>query len=366
MIPFNDLKAVFGPYMESLAGVSRSTIESGWFVLGPHVDSFQKNFAQYIGTTDCFGVGNGTDALEIALRAVGVGAGDEVITVANAGGYTTSACISIGAIPVYCDIETSLLIDIDKIPELLSSSTKAIVVTHLYGQAVNVECVRKMVKDIPIVEDCAEAHGASLQGRKVGSLGDVGTFSFYPTKNLGALGDGGAITTSQDHYAENIRLLRQYGWASKYNSSIAYGRNSRLDELQAAFLNIMLENLEVLNKQRMEIFQQYASAAPEMFSHFHMGEGYVAHLAVAHTAHRDEFRELCTQAGIATDIHFPLLDCQQDSMTNIAYRRGGLSVSEKSVHNIVSLPCYPHMPQAHVDVVVETLRSWVESGKNLQ
>ncbi len=364
MIPFNDLKAVFGPYQDELTSTAQSIIASGWFVLGPHVEMFEKNFAEYIGTSKCFGVANGTDALEIALRSVGVASGDEVITVANAGGYTTSACNSIGAVPVYCDVDDALLGDVNKVSELLSPSTKAIVVTHLYGQALDVSSFRSVVQGIPIIEDCAEAHGASIDGQRVGSLGDVGVFSFYPTKNLGALGDGGAITTSHEKYSENIQLLRQYGWKSKYDSRIAFGRNSRLDEIQAAFLNVMLKNLELLNKKRIEIVNQYVSVAPEMFEHLHTGERYVGHLAVAKTARRDEFRTLCANSDVATDIHFPILDCNQESMKDVLFRQGDLSLSEKSIGEIVSLPCYPDMPRDHVDKVVHMLKVWNESGKN--
>lgn len=361
MIKFNDLNQAFLPYQEELKKIACDVIDSGWYVLGPNVKNFESEFARYIGAQFCYGVGNGTDALEIALRAVGVGTGDEVLTVANAGGYTTTALNSIGAIPVYYDVNENLIGDSNSMAKGLTKKTKAIVITHLYGQAVGVESFKKLAPGIAIVEDCAEAHGAKINGKTVGSLGDISAFSFYPTKNLGALGDGGAVLTSDPQISEKISLLRQYGWSSKYNSSIPYGRNTRLDEMQAAFLLFMLQNIETTNKQRVEIINQYKQAAPEMFSHLFNDEGYVGHLAIAQTEKRDEFRKFAESKGVATDIHFPILDNEQVSMQHIEHRTLNLDNSQIAITKIVSLPCYPNMPQEDIQLVVDCLFEFNES-----
>lgn len=358
MIPFNDLKAVFSGFEPQLKAVANKVIESGYFVLGPNVKNFETKFANYIGANHCVGVGNGTDALEIGLRSVGVGAGSEVITVANAGGYTTSALINIGAKPLFVDVDENMLISLDSIKANITKNTKCIVATHLYGQAVDIKKLRNISGDIPIVEDCAEAHGARFGDDIVGSLGDVSCFSFYPTKNLGALGDGGAVLCNRDDIFENISLLRQYGWDSKYHSSIPYGRNSRLDELQAGFLLLLLEHIDEMNSKRKAILEAYCNSTPRFFTHMFRDERNVGHLAVAQVELRDGFRDLAKECGVSTDIHFPVLDCNQKSLENIEFEISDLSNSRKFVKNIVSVPCYPGMTSEQIDTVCALLSDW--------
>ena len=356
MIKFNDLKIAFSSYEEELKHIASEVIASGWFISGPRLKECEARFSNYLGAKHCVGVGNGTDALEIALRAVGVGKDDEVLNVANAGGYTTSACLSIGAVPVYYDIDENLLGDPNSMASAITSKTKAIVVTHLYGQAADVEAFRKLAGDIPIVEDCAEAHGAKINGKFVGSIGDIAAFSFYPTKNLGALGYGGAIVTNSDETYAQIKLLHQYGWESKYRSSIPYGRNSRLDEIQAAFLSFLLTKLPEMNEKRVAIAEKYKEAAPSLFTHLKSGENYVGHLAIAKTNNREKFRVFFDEKEIATDIHFPVLDCDQKSVKSVEHRSLDLKISRDSVEKIVSLPCYPNMRD--VEKVCDALREW--------
>ncbi len=358
MIPFNDLKAAFGKYEAELKNVANKIIESGYFVLGPNVKAFEKEFASYIGAEHCFGVGNGTDAIEIGLRAIGVTEKSEVITVANAGGYTTSACLSIGATPVYVDIDDNLIISAEAVKNAITTETSAIVVTHLYGQAVDVDVIRQIAGDVPILEDCAEAHGAKINNKMVGSLGDISTFSYYPTKNLGALGDGGAVLCNDTKIAEQVTLLRQYGWSVKYHNAIPYGRNSRLDEIQAAFLRVMLTHIDELNDERKNILKAYCTAAPKLFEHIFSDERNVAHLAIATVQDREGFRQYATECGVATDIHFPVLDSDQESLANINFKKDELTNSRKFVEKIVSVPCYPGMSSDQIDTVCSLLSDW--------
>lgn len=358
MIAFNDLNRSLAPYKSELISCAEKVIESGWFVLGENVGQFEQEFAQYIGVDKCLGVANGTDGLEIALRAVGVEQNDEVITVANAGFYSTTACNQIGAVPIYVDIDEHLLISATEVSAKITPKTRAIVVTHLYGQAVDINLIRDFTRDIPIVEDCSQAHGATINSQKVGSQGDISVFSFYPTKNLGALGDGGAICTSNDDIATQVSMYRQYGWSNKYESVRPYGKNSRLDELQASFLKLMLKHLDENNENRQQIVNQYTKSAPSFFQHLHTGSRNVAHIACAMVPQRDEFRTFCKNNRISTEIHFPILDSEQIAMKNINFRAEGLYKSIDAQSRIISLPCYPHMKQRDIDTVSLVLSKW--------
>ena len=218
MIPINDLSRSFDNQQELLESIQRVVLSGQW-IQGPEHNAFEKELADFIGTKHALGVANGTDALEIALRAAGCSPGAKVITVANAGGYTTVAARAIGCEIIYCDIDSErLVIDPESLQDLISEEIRVVVVTHLYGNVAPVGAIVEMCKSfgITVIEDCAQAIGASDAGKRVGSVGDIGTFSFFPTKNLGAIGDGGALTTNNPIYAENIRRLRQYGWADKY------------------------------------------------------------------------------------------------------------------------------------------------------
>jgi len=345
-------------FRDEINSVLKNVLDSGYYLLGNHVKSFEDEFAEYCGTKHCVSVGNGTDALEIGLRSLGVSRGDEVITVANAGAYSTTACNLIGAIPVYVDVNaSSLLLNLDVVVDAISSKTVCVVVTHLYGQAVNVLALRSLLdesgfKKILILEDCAQAHGATVSGRKVGSMGDVATFSFYPTKNLGALGDGGAIVTQDVSIADRCLQLRQYGWVSKYDCAVPYGRNSRLDEMQAAILRVKLRHLDELNQKRAQ--------ASEFLYHACKGyvdvitkpsEGNVSHLFVVRHKNRDAIRSELASKGIATDIHYPILDVDQRSMQSIPFRMGDLKHSKEAARTIFSLPCYAGIERQELEYI---------------
>jgi dTDP-4-amino-4,6-dideoxygalactose transaminase len=360
-VPLNDLRRQSLEHAEELEAAIRRVLDSGWYILGREHDAFERDFAAYCQCREAVAVGNGTDALEIALRGLGCGPGDEVITAANAGGYTTAACLLVGATPVYADVDPHrLTLSPDSVASALRPRTKAVVVTHLYGMLGDVPGVRAAIagQRVWIVEDCAQAHGGVRDGKRAGSLGDVATFSFYPTKNLGAIGDGGAIVTDDTELAQRLRQLRQYGWSSKYRSTLAGGRNSRLDEMQAAILRVKLPYLDGWNERRRQIAARYGEAVSGTSAtlvHTPAGD-YVAHLCVLRHPERDRLLRVLEEHGVGAAIHYPLLDTQQPSMANAAWRAVVLRHSEAAQREIVTLPCFAEMTDGEVDYVCETLR----------
>lgn len=336
----------------------KNVLESGIYILGNNVTTFEEEFAAYCNAKYCYTVGNGTDALEIALRALDIGESDEVITVANAGGYSTTACNLVGATPVYIDVdENRLLLNVDQIPSAVSPKTKCVIATHLYGQTVDIKKLRAALDDVghaevKILEDCAQAHGATSHGEKVGALGDIATFSFYPTKNLGALGDGGAITTSCDNLAERCKSLRQYGWTSKYCSTVPDGQNSRLDEIHAAILRVKLKQLDAYNQKRQEICTHLHESCQGIVDVVTTPcDDHVSHLFVVRHKNREKICKTLNANGIATDIHYPILDLDQLSMKNKSYRSLELNHSNQATQEIFSLPCYTGITSAELDYI---------------
>ncbi len=334
-------------------------VDGKQLVLGPMVAQFEESFAAYIGSEHCVSVASGTDAIEIALRALGC-EGREVLVVANAGGYGTISCLAIGATPVYCDIDpVTLLVSINSITAHVSSETAAIVVTHLFGLAIDCSLLdaavkAKLGKSIPIVEDCAQSHGAKIGKLRTGAQATIGCFSFYPTKNLGALGDGGAIVTSDAALAEHVRNLRQYGWTKRYLQERPGGRNSRLDELQAGFLALFLPQLDERNAKRRAILKQYvASGATAIHAGYINSEQCVVHLAVCTVNNRDKFVENLTSEGISTGVHYPYLDTDFPTTKHLSPMSLPVSVGAKN--RIVTLPCFPEMTQSEIDLVCKVI-----------
>ena len=358
----NDLKRHNGPLKAELEKATNRVIESGWYILGPEVESFEREFANYCGVDRCVTVANGTDALELALRTLGVAAGDEIITVANAGMYSTTAILATGAQPVFADIDpASLTMSTTSFENAISKNTKAVIITHLYGQMADMPSLLAAAHrvQIPIIEDCAQAHGAKLAGKRAGSWGELGCFSFYPTKNLGALGDGGAVVTSNDLLADRLKQLRQYGWESKYRSIIAGGCNSRLDEIQAAILRVKLPQLDFWNQRRREIAKAYATGIRNPYIHHTVSfdESYVAHLYVLRTDKRESLRRHLKENGIATDIHYPLPDYQQPFLKS-RYEGIDLPNTETAAATVMTLPCFPEMTATEVKHIISTIDNW--------
>ncbi|MFN0029668.1 MAG: DegT/DnrJ/EryC1/StrS family aminotransferase [Acidimicrobiales bacterium] len=337
-----------------------SVLDGNALVMGPAHHAFEEAFALYCGTSFALGVGNGTDALEIALRAVGVGPGVDVVTVANAGGYTANATQAIGARPVFVDVEPNTLqMDVEQLQTALSGTTAAVVLTHLYGQMGDVEAIRSACDEagVPLVEDCAQAHGASRSGRRAGSFGTAATFSFYPTKNLGAIGDGGMVVCDDPDIAARVRQLRQYGWGRRYSVEVPHGRNSRLDELQAAVLLRKLAYLDGWNERRRSVLGRYQSAgARELRFLGSLGQDNVAHLAVAWCdGDRDGIAEGLNAAGVGTAVHYPIPDHHQRPLVGTNSSPISLPVTERAVQHILTFPCFPEILDSEVDYVCDQL-----------
>ncbi len=362
MLKINDLARHHAPLAHELAARAQTVLSSGWFVLGPEVSAFEEAFSQYCGVERAIGVGNGTDALELALRACDVGPGDKVVNVANAGMYTTAAILSVGATPVFVDVrDDDLSMDMSLLGGAVTDATRAIVVTHLHGHMADIDAALAIAAErgIPVIEDCAQAHGARHRGKLAGSFGAVGCFSFYPTKNLGALGDGGAVVTSDPERAERLRALRQYGWSSKYAVTVPHGRNSRLDELQAALLSVKLPHLDTWNARRVSIAQRYSrelSNPALRIPRIEAGSD-VAHLYVVRCAARDDLRAHLAREHIATDVHYPTPDHRQSILSD-GFAATGLPVTERACTQVLTLPCFPEMTDAEVAQVIEYCNRW--------
>ena len=359
-VPLNDLKRVQAPHAKALRDAHDRVVASGGFILGSEVRAFEQAFAAYCGAGDCVGVANGSDALEIALRAIGVGPGDAVATVANAAMYATLAIRAIGATPVFVDVDDrTLTMSPSAFADACNGSLRAVVVTHLYGRLADLQPILATAEraNVAVLEDCAQAHGAERDGTRAGAFGLAACFSFYPTKNLGALGDGGAIVTRDPSVAERARTLRQYGWTSKYRVAVPGGRNSRLDEIQAAYLLAKLPALDHENARRREIHNTYAEAVRH--AQIRMpppaAADHVAHLAVVRSAQRDALRAHLASRGVATDIHYPIADHRQPVLEG---RREALPVTERACDEVLSLPCFPAMTDGEIGRVVEACNDW--------
>lgn len=363
IIAINDLGRHTQPLQSKLSAAVARVIESGWFVLGPEVTAFEQEFAHYCGTSHCVSLANGTDALEMALRSLDICEGKTVLTVANAGMYSSVAILATGATPVYVDVSThTLLMDVAELTRLLElHRVDVIVVTHLYGLLANIEDIVRLaqLRGIPVVEDCAQAHGASRLGKKAGAFGDIACFSFYPTKNLGALGDGGAITTSRKDLADRIKQLRQYGWGSKYHATLAGGRNSRLDEMQAAILRVKLPLLDQWNDRRRHIAARYSNGItnPKVIAQKIHGAEYVAHLYVIRSTERDSLKQYLAKMGIPSDVHYPVPDYAQAAYRHL-FGDMCLAVTERVCAEVLTLPCFPELIDEEIDTIIACINSW--------
>lgn len=360
-IPVNRLPVPSG----GVRGAVDRVLASGWYILGPELAAFEREFAAFCGASDCVGVASGTDALELAMRALGVRPGDDVVVAPNAGGYSSTAAWAIGASPRYADVDPdSHCVTGEAVERAVTPRTAAIVVTHLYGQiAPDIERIVRWAsyRSIPVIEDCAQAAGATLGGRSAGSFADAGAYSFYPTKNLGALGDAGAVVTSRADVAAGVRARRQYGWSTRYRMETPGGRNSRMDEIQAAVLRAQLPDLRTRNERRRAILRRLAASMPPSLGRFsrRLDQAHVAHLAVAVLAvDRDRFRSFMEGRGIATDVHYPLLDFDQPVAATHGVADVDLqdcSVARDLSHRCVTLPCFPDMTDDEVDRICRAL-----------
>ncbi len=357
VIPMNDLSRGIRRDRDELANRIDAVLDSGYVVMGPQHSAFQIALADYLGVEHAFGVASGTDALELSLRAAMPEGKSLVVTVANAGGYTSVAARRAGFDLLFADVDpTTLCMTLDTLVPVLTAEVGIVVVTHLYGLLSNITELVEYChnRGIRVVEDCAQAIGARLEDRSAGSFGDVAAISFYPTKNLGALGDGGAVVTSDAVIAEAVASLRQYGWTSKYKIDRPGGTNSRLDELQAAILLTRLPLLDGFNERRRAIIGRYREAAAGSAITVLPASGthHVGHLAVALTDRREEVRTALADAGVQTDVHFPIPDYAQPGLLANATL---LPTTERLSAEVFSLPCFPELSDEEVQHVCDAI-----------
>jgi len=361
-IPFLDLKLQHDAVAGKLQAASTRVMNSGWYILGPELEIFEKAFAEYIGTKYCIGVGNGLEALALILKGLGICTGDEVIVSAHTAIATWLAITQVGATPVPIVPGAYYNLDAGLVKKAVTQRTKAILAVHLYGHPVDMDELQSIVqgKNIHIIEDVAQAHGALYKGKKTGGMGIAGGFSFYPTKNLGALGDGGAVTTNDDALAQKIRKLRNYGSDKKYQHDIQ-GINSRLDELQAAYLSVKLPMLDKWNKDRKDIAALYKKQLRDC-SHITLPEtapwaDAVWHQFVIRCKQRDSLQAHLAKDGIQTLIHYPVANHLQGAYKG-QYDSKSYTSYELLTKEVLSLPIYPGLDTADVEYICDSIKAW--------
>lgn len=366
-IPFLDMKAPYLELKNELDMTYQRVMESGWYVLGKEVEAFEQEFAQYCDVKHCIGVGNGLDALFLILKAWGIGEGDEVIVPTNTYIATWLAVTYTGAkvVPVEPD-ERTYNIDPNKIEVAITEKTKAIIAVHLYGQPADMPTINEIGKryHIKVLEDAAQAHGATCYGKRVGGLGDAAGISMYPGKNLGAFGDAGVVTTNDDETADAVRVLRNYGSRVKYHNEVV-GHNSRLDELQAALLRVKLRHLDEWNRRRMEVAQRYLYELGDckeiLLPYVPEWAEPVWHLFVIRSQKRDELQEKLTQHGIGSLIHYPIPPHLSGAYKEYGWAKGYYPIAEQMANEVLSLPVGPHMKD-QVKHVIEKIVYSVGEG----
>lgn len=364
-VPFLDLKATYIELKEELDAAYRRVMESGWYILGGEVEAFETEFAAYCETSQCVGIANGLDALHLIVRGYGIGPGDEVIVPSNTYIASWLAVTHAGATPVPVEPdERTYNMDPALIEQAITPRTKAIMVVHLYGQTADMDPINMIAKKhgLKVIEDCAQAHGARYKGRRAGRLGDAAGFSFYPGKNLGAMGDGGAVTTNDAKLAGRIRVLRNYGSQVKYHNEVV-GFNSRLDELQAALLRVKLARLDEWNERRRVVAGRYllklAGQDDLMLPHVPAWAEPVWHLFVVRHAKRDLLQDSLTQASIGTMVHYPIPPHLQSAYAALGYRLGSFRISERIHDEVLSLPMGPAVTSGNTEQVIRSAMSSV-------
>lgn len=363
-IPAFDLSRQYQAIGAELDSAIAAVLAKGSFILGEQVAEFEKEFAAYCGTEYAIGVGSGTEALHLALLALGVGAGDEVITVPHTAVATVAAIELAGARPVLVDVDPgTMTMDVGQVEALITPRTKAIIPVHIYGHPARVTelCALANRHNLFLIEDCAQAHGARYDGRGVGTVGHVGCFSFYPTKNLGAYGDGGAVVCNDPYLAKRLRLLREYGWQDRYVSAIRGGTNSRLDELQAAILRVKLRHLAEWTEARRARAEHYTTllAAADVVAPVELPNAYhVYHLYVIRSRQRDALRAYLKEAGVGTGIHYPVPVHLQPGYANLGHGAGSFSVTEQLSSEILSLPMFPELAMDEVEYTARLIAAF--------
>jgi dTDP-4-amino-4,6-dideoxygalactose transaminase len=356
-VPFNVLAPGVQSIRAELDQAIARVLDSGWFLMGPELEAFEREFADYHGNGSvAVGLSSGTDALRIGLEALGVEPDDEVLITANAGVPPVAAVVAAGARPVFCEVDPHThTLDPHEIERRVTPRTRAIVAVHLYGQAADMPAINASARrsGLKVLEDCAQAHGARFDAKLVGTWGDAAAFSFYPTKNLGALGDAGALLTRDAEVAERARLLRMYGWKRKYVSEVQ-STVSRLDEIQAAMLRVKLRHLDAWNATRIRLAERYLEELPAWL--VAPPRGGVFHLFVVQTHERDALKDHLADRGVATDVHYPLPAHQQAPY--LEYAAAPLPTTERLAREVLSLPMYPELSDDSVDYVLKVLGAY--------
>lgn len=361
-INFNKLKRGYEKYKDEYDKAAINVLESGWYILGENVEKFESNFSQFIGSKYCVGVNSGLDALILAVRALNIGYGDEVIVPANTYIATVLGITENRATPVFVEPDEYYNLDADKIEGKITNKTKAIMVVHLYGQVANMKKIQDIAAkyNLYLLEDCAQSHGAKFEGKTTGTFGDIGCFSFYPTKNLGAFGDGGAIVTNNEKIADKIRTLRNYGSRRKYYNEIE-GVNSRLDEMQAALLNVKLSHYRELRSEREKIAQKYLNEIRNpkiILPKIRKGAEHVWHLFVVQTENRDKLQNYLNENGIGTQIHYPIPPHLSEAYRYLGYKKGDFPITEKQANSVLSLPIYDGMTNEEAEYVIKAINDY--------
>jgi dTDP-4-amino-4,6-dideoxygalactose transaminase len=359
-------RAQYTAHKEEIDAALRRVLDKGRYILGEEVQQFESEFAAWLGVAHAVGVGSGTEALHLALAACGVGAGDEVITVSHTAVATVAAIELAGARPVFVDIDpASFTLDPALLAAAITPRTRAIVPVHLYGRPADLSPILQLAhaRGLRVIEDCAQAHGALDQGRRIGSWGDAGCFSFYPTKNLGALGDGGAVVANSTEIATKVRLLREYGWKDRYVSALP-GWNSRLDEIHAAILRVKLHHLDADNARRRALARLYGEGLPSDrlgLPKTDKGTDHVWHLYVVRCLQRDRLQAFLRDRGVGTLVHYPVPIHQQPAYRGRVPPHSPLPATEQAAREVLSLPLYPELGEGEAASVIATVREFFQS-----
>ena len=358
MILFNDFKKEYLFLRKEMDLAIKEVLRSGRYILGEKVERFEKQFADYLGVKYCIGVGNGLEALQVALMALGVKKGDEVITTAHSAVATALAVKAVGAKPVFVDIDEYYHLDSDKIEEKITSHTKAILPVHLYGQTADIKKIKKVVRKhhLYLIEDAAQAHGAEYNGQKAGTFGEFGCFSFYPTKNLGAYGDAGAIVTDSKDLYERCKMIRNYDQKNRYEHEV-YGLNSRLDEIQAAILSVKLKYLDKFNQRRNEQAKLYFKLLKDIkeikLPKIRKNAKHIYYLFVIEAERRDKLMKFLRKNNISTLIHYPIPIHEQKCFSE--FNNLKLPILEDKVKKILSLPIHPFLKNKDIAYISQKI-----------
>jgi dTDP-4-amino-4,6-dideoxygalactose transaminase len=361
-VPFNVLRPQYLMFKEEYDRAALEALDSGWYVLGEKVSQFEREFADYVGVNHCVGLNSGLDALILAFRALGIGKGDEVIVPANTYIASVLGVTENGARPIFVEPDEFFNINPARIEEAITERTKAILPVHLYGQPARMEEIMAIAKkyNLFVVEDCAQAHGSTINGKSIGTFGDINCFSFFPTKNLGAFGDAGAVVTDSEELAERVRLLRNYGSVKKYYHEIE-GVNSRLDEFQAALLSAKLKHMTDLEDDRRRVAEKYLKEITNpLIGLPRITEGFkhVWHLFVVKCNQRDELQEFLSDNGIGTQIHYPVPPHLSGAYKRFGYKKGDFPITEDYADTVLSLPLYNGMTNEEVDYVIQKINEF--------